>query len=288
MSSTHGKSDIEMKASSEQDLRTLLPSSQQDNRLMQPLNLSLLLNVVLVICLTLFATQQHGTPSSPLPVAPNACSSGAVTDLSRESCNGNGMLFADAEVCTCFDCWTGDSCSVRLTGEACMVDASSGTPYIFEKWWVDHPAPTLTVAPSYHLGYGSEMPRLDSVIRQLHALVGNAQTDGRRIVVGVGSTELISSAMFALASVRSEKDQPSAIWSRRPYYSGRADPHHPIPSRPHPHAIPSRPHPRPTSPTPPPAPPHPTPTHPVPLRPHPLLRLHHSVPYIRHAHVPVE
>lgn len=134
------------------------------------------------------------------------------------------MEFGDdplAKTCTCFDCWSGESCSIRLADDdpACMVQAGSGTPYLFEEYWIEHPEPVLEVLPSYHIGYGDHLPRLERAIRELHRLVGNAVVDGKYMVIGIGSTELISAAMYALAP-RGGNGSKALVWSRTPYYSG--------------------------------------------------------------------
>ena len=172
------------------------------------------LNAFLII--TVLANFRERGPSAP-------------HDASRERCGGHGMLYADADACACFDCWSGEDCSERLEGAACIVDANSGTPFIFEDYWVRHPEATVEILPSYHIGYGSHMPRLEAAIRALHELVGNAETVGREVVVGIGSTELISAAMYALAPddapMGASGDAPrAAIWSAPPYYSGYVAP----------------------------------------------------------------
>ena len=139
------------------------------------------------------------------------------------------MKFDGYSTCRCFECWTGDTCGTRIPtlSPNCVVDSNGGSPYMFESYWVDHPEPALTVLPSYHLGYGSRVPRLEGAIRELHALVGNAVTDGKHIVIGVGSTELISAAMYALSeSIRegTGTDAEAAVWSAAPFYSGYVSP----------------------------------------------------------------
>ncbi|EOD06631.1 hypothetical protein EMIHUDRAFT_53100, partial [Emiliania huxleyi CCMP1516] len=123
------------------------------------------------------------------------------------------------DACDCFDCFEGPSCSTRLEGEACVVVANSGTPYLFEDYWLARPrSAPLSVLPSYHIGYDAHVPRLEAAIRSLHGLVGNAVTDGREVVVGIGSTELIAAALYALSPTQDEAT--ASVWSRAPYYSG--------------------------------------------------------------------
>lgn len=60
---------------------------------------------------------------------------------------------------------------------------------------------------------------LDVQIRALHAVVGNAITEGRHIVVGTGSTQLYQAALYALSSP--EQSEPTSVISAAPYYSVR-------------------------------------------------------------------
>ena len=131
-----------------------------------------------------------------------------------------------------------------------------GTPYIFEDYWLAHPEPALVVRPSYHLGYspfeanplaGSfdagvvdnlgakeirAMPRLERAVREVHALVGNAELDGMHLVFGLGSTELVNAALYALAqraaaaapAPTSPPRDTAAVWAARPYYEGYVEP----------------------------------------------------------------
>lgn len=177
-----------------------------------PLGLSIVSNVVLAMMLV-----------SQLPVPT------PLVDHSREVCSGNGMRFQGADACECFDCFSGVTCATRVPEDKCIVGAGSGTPYIFEDYWVNHPEARTTVLPSYHIGYGSELPQLERVIRALHKMVGNAEVDGRHIVIGVGSGELIPAALYALSpEAEVNASLPDAatasVWARTPFYSGYRTP----------------------------------------------------------------
>ena len=176
--------DLEMEDSSSKDTRALITSNRR--KCPAILQLSCGLNGIFVI-VAVFLAQRALAPA---------------VDGSRDACSGHGMLFEQGGTCTCFDCWSGETCSERLTGSDCVVNANSGTPYLFESYWVEHPEAATTILASHHIGYGSRMPRLEAAIRALHALVGNAATDGREIVIGIGSTELISAALYALSPER--------------------------------------------------------------------------------------
>ena len=151
-------------------------------------------------------------------------------DGSRSACSDHGIMFADAGgVCACFDCWSGRICSERQpdSSTSCIVSANSGTPYMYESYWVEHPRAAITIAASYHIGYGDTVPRLEAAIRSMHKLVGNAVVDSsKHIVIGIGSTELINAAMYALSDnidpVRPRS--PAMVWSQSPFYSGYTKP----------------------------------------------------------------
>jgi hypothetical protein len=186
-----------------------------------PLFLSCGLNALLaIVVLAMLVRQSEDAAPTRTQAVPAPADVGG-PDLSREACGGHGMWYDDADACECFDCWAGPTCSERLTGSACVVVADSGTPYLFESYWVAHPEARTTILPSYHIGYGSHLPRLERAIRRLHGLVGNADLDGREIVVGIGSTELISASLYALSP---NATTPAMVWSRPPFYSGYRDP----------------------------------------------------------------
>ena len=163
----------------------------------------------------------------------------AASQLSAiDKCHGHGILFADAESCICFDCWTGATCYEQLSLDAaeCVVQAGSGTPFLFEEYWLAHPEATVEIKPSNHVGYGADLERLESAIRAVHRLVGNAEVEGRHIVVGVGSTEMITAALFGLtmppdafpladgAASTSFMPPEATVWAEAPFYSGYALP----------------------------------------------------------------
>jgi L-tryptophan--pyruvate aminotransferase len=58
---------------------------------------------------------------------------------------------------------------------------------------------------------------LEQAIRKLHGMVGNAVTEGRYLVLGVGSTQLYQAALFALAD--SSQATPTPVVSATPHYS---------------------------------------------------------------------
>ena len=192
--------------------------------------------------LGLIAGSGPTAPSSTSP-APRA----AQSEYAR--CGWHG-IFEDG-ACVCFDCWTGDACADATPLDACVVAAAGGTPLLFEDYWTRHAdEATLSLPPSYHIGYGARIgcgdeavaagdyrvpgvdPACDALaaaVRRVHALVGNADArradeaaDGFYVVLGVGSTELIAAAMWALAD--DDAREPALVWSAGPYYVGYEGP----------------------------------------------------------------
>jgi len=186
---------------------------------------SVLLNVVLLLIVFMLsaAVVMLSAADAKVTLGPRGPAVSAL-DESRAACSGHGMLFSGADACECFDCWTGSTCELRITNASeCIVNANSGTPFIFEEYWVQHPEATVSIKPSYHIGYGADMPRLEAAIRSLHTVVGNAVADDSvHVVVGLGSTELINAALYALSE--DDAAQPAAVWSQAPYYSGYRSP----------------------------------------------------------------
>ncbi|KAL2894411.1 Tryptophan aminotransferase-related protein 3 [Bienertia sinuspersici] len=56
---------------------------------------------------------------------------------------------------------------------------------------------------------------LEKYIRKLHELVGNAITEGKHIVFGTGSTQLVNAAVHALSSSSST---PTIVVASIPFY----------------------------------------------------------------------
>lgn len=46
-----------------------------------------------------------------------------------------------------------------------------GVGFAAEDYWIDNPAAEVRVPASFHLGYGGQLPALESAIRALHAKV---------------------------------------------------------------------------------------------------------------------
>eukprot|EP00192_Tetraselmis_astigmatica_P005029 CAMPEP_0117648714 /NCGR_PEP_ID=MMETSP0804-20121206/564_1 /TAXON_ID=1074897 /ORGANISM="Tetraselmis astigmatica, Strain CCMP880" /LENGTH=497 /DNA_ID=CAMNT_0005454359 /DNA_START=66 /DNA_END=1556 /DNA_ORIENTATION=+ len=188
-----------------------------------------LLTIALVVCIlllllicSLLAVALLVNPSSV--ASPGTAPVGTVSimtteDLSHAACNNNGILYSGSTSCDCFPCYRGESC-LELDHN-CTMNLSSGDPLVMEAYWVEHSSEALTVTmPSFRIGYANNghLPELEAVVRKLHAKVGNANTEGCQIVFGVGSTQLIGAAWFALANATGSN--PALVWGKAPFYSG--------------------------------------------------------------------
>jgi len=167
--------------------------------------------------------------AGPGPAAPAPAAAGGAP---RAACSGHGLL--EDGRCRCDDCYGGFYCEQDVGN--CTVMADSGTPYLFEDFWVrpEHAAAAVAIPPHYHIGYGSSVgcsgggisgaacdsDQLVQAIRRVHRAVGNFDTEGFEVVVGVGSTQLISGALWALALGEPAGAAPTSVWAQAPYYSG--------------------------------------------------------------------
>lgn len=84
----------------------------------------------------------------------------------------------------------------------------------------------ITISTSEALSYFANpksfcwymLPKFEQEIKNLHNLVGNAVVEGRRIVVGNGSSQLIQAALYALAEPLDPSSLISVV-SAAPFYS---------------------------------------------------------------------
>ncbi|XP_062099652.1 tryptophan aminotransferase-related protein 4-like [Humulus lupulus] len=149
------------------------------------------------------------------------------------SCSGHGRAFIDSSlvvdeeeeeegpVCECNSCYAGSHCQNFLP--SCPVNAKSGDPLFLEPFWMENAESSAMMVAGWHRmsytfkdsGYMSK--QLKARLRQMHAIVGNAVTEGRYIIFGSGSTQLINAAVHALSSHNSYS--PSLVVPRIPYYS---------------------------------------------------------------------
>ncbi|KAL3504590.1 hypothetical protein ACH5RR_034431 [Cinchona calisaya] len=142
------------------------------------------------------------------------------------SCSGHGRAFLDGmivdgkPVCECNTCYQGPDCSEFISD--CAANADGGDPLFLEPFWMLHPASSALLVAGWHRmsyifndhTYISQV--LVNHIRKVHAIAKNAVTDGKYIVFGAGSTQLINAAVFALSSENSS--YPTSVVATTPYY----------------------------------------------------------------------
>ncbi|KAK8930589.1 Tryptophan aminotransferase-related protein 3 [Platanthera zijinensis] len=146
-------------------------------------------------------------------------------------CSGHGRAYLDGKVvdgepvCECNTCYTGEDCSL-LTPD-CPADANSGDPLFLEPYWRRNAARSAVLVAGWHrMSYRSygDSPislELERYIRLLHDAVGNAVTDGRFIVFGIGSSQLLNAAVHSLSpdavNVNSSSS-PASVVATVPFY----------------------------------------------------------------------
>ncbi|CAK9236903.1 unnamed protein product [Sphagnum troendelagicum] len=137
--------------------------------------------------------------------------------------------------CHCHPCFMGPRCAEFATN--CILNLSIGDPTIFESYWLTLGSQATTVIPAWqgmsyfahkHNAFLFVDHHLELTIRELHTLVGNAVTQDRYILLGVGSTQLFQAAIYALAANLPENSTPTTsdpikIVSAVPFYSAYAE-----------------------------------------------------------------
>ncbi|KAG5039594.1 hypothetical protein AAZX31_05G038800 [Glycine max] len=111
-------------------------------------------------------------------------------------------------------------------GRETVINLDHGDPTIYERFWRQVGDKTTIIIPGWQsLSYFSDGSNIcwfletefaREVVR-LHKVVGNAVTEGRHIVVGTGSSQLILAALYALSSP--DAAEPISVVSAAPYYS---------------------------------------------------------------------
>ncbi|XP_028789728.1 tryptophan aminotransferase-related protein 4-like [Neltuma alba] len=145
-------------------------------------------------------------------------------------CSGNGRAFLDGvisadhgrPVCECNACYGGSDCTQLLPD--CQVDADSGDPTFLEPFWVKNAGSSAVVISGWHrMSYefsdGSLISEeLKKHIETVHAITGNAITQGKHIIFGPGATFLLHAAVHSLSHQHSASASLSNVVASIPYY----------------------------------------------------------------------
>ncbi|KAK3165278.1 hypothetical protein QOZ80_1AG0031210 [Eleusine coracana subsp. coracana] len=146
--------------------------------------------------------------------------------VAATDCSGHGRVFLDGVSgedgrpgCECNTCFSGPDCSLRTPN--CTADADSGDPLFLEPYWRRHAAAGAVVFSGWHrMSYFTtnaffQSVELENQIRQLHRAVGNAVVDGKHLVFGTGSFQLINALVHALSP---DASPPARVVATAPYY----------------------------------------------------------------------
>ncbi|KAK8471339.1 hypothetical protein PHAVU_003G203500 [Phaseolus vulgaris] len=107
-----------------------------------------------------------------------------------------------------------------------VINLDHGDPTMYERFWRQMGDKTTITIPGWQsMSYLSDVskicwflePEFATEVVRLHRVVGNAVTEGRHIVVGTGSSQLILAALYALSSPHAA--EPISVVSAAPYYS---------------------------------------------------------------------
>ncbi|XP_058088261.1 tryptophan aminotransferase-related protein 2-like [Magnolia sinica] len=122
--------------------------------------------------------------------------------------------------------WTEEGRVQKLSSDSVIINLDHGDPTMFESFWRKTGEKSTIIIPGWEkMSYFSDVrnicwflePEFAEEVKELHKLVGNAETEGRHIIVGTGSTQLYQAALFALSP--SDAPEPMNVVSATPYYS---------------------------------------------------------------------
>ncbi len=142
----------------------------------------------------------------------------------KDWCSYHGVFQPDVKECLCWSCWVGPNCS---SWSPCSIDATVADGGIFTEYWEDQNPESLelTIPVWYRNEYMAPFVippvttpfnvKLRDSIVSLHLAAGNADTTGRALVVGDGSTEVVRALLYGLAKLAG---RPFFLYARPPFY----------------------------------------------------------------------
>lgn len=116
--------------------------------------------------------------------------------------------------------------AVLERGDAAVIDLDHGDPTMYERFWQQMGDKITVVIPGWqYISYFSDVrnlcwflePEFSNAVIRLHRVVGNANTEGRHVVVGTGSTQLFQAVLYALSPPNAS--EPMSVVSAAPFYS---------------------------------------------------------------------
>jgi len=143
-------------------------------------------------------------------------------------CSGNGVYYSDTG-CSCQNCYTGNDCSVLV--QNCIIDASSGNPFLQEEFWLNQDATLQAVETpyDYRLPYQNTLQgifdknnnstfggEINLAIRNVHNKFNNLVVNDSYIVFTSGGTQGIVAAIYSLCAAY---NMTFTLFAQVPYYS---------------------------------------------------------------------
>ncbi len=151
--------------------------------------------------------------------------------MSIDPCQPHGETNVLSNTCwgagaepSCFSCYYGPRCREFNASAGCRVDAKRN---FFLLWQDLFEPPNFPMSPalpaSWAMPYQSEsaVPPLDDAIRSLHRMVGNADPDGKKLLLCTGARGCILAVLWAINRVYGPSS-PAAlqVFARAPYFAG--------------------------------------------------------------------
>ncbi|KAJ8753499.1 hypothetical protein K2173_022740 [Erythroxylum novogranatense] len=116
--------------------------------------------------------------------------------------------------------------TIANLGKDRVIDLDHGDPTMYERYWQQVGDKSSILIPGWRsVSYLSDPgnvcwflePEFAKQVTRLHKIVRNAETEGRHIVVGTGSTQLVQALLYALSP--QDAKEPINVVSAAPYYS---------------------------------------------------------------------
>jgi aspartate/methionine/tyrosine aminotransferase len=125
----------------------------------------------------------------------------------------------------CFACFYGHNCAQFNESAACLVDASRNYFLLWQSYFEAPSFPESTVPSSWAMPYQSfdsrgVVPPLEDSIRALHKQAGNADPDGKQLLLCNGARGCTLALFYAMNMVYGPAaGGPLQIFSRAPYFT---------------------------------------------------------------------
>ncbi|KAJ8760454.1 hypothetical protein K2173_015121 [Erythroxylum novogranatense] len=176
-----------------------------------------------------FIWKWHAGGAAWLSLSWSKTAAAEAEEVAAIPCSSHGRAYLDGlvvdelskqPVCECNTCYGGPDCSIFYPD--CSADANGGDPLFLEPFWMQNAAISAVLVAGWHrmsYSYSDQSAiskELVNHIWKLHANVGNAVTDGRYIIFGDGSTQLLNAAVRSLSP--DNGSSPARVVASIPFY----------------------------------------------------------------------